>query len=353
MKLAHSRKPLKLFSARALCVAFLVILLTACGTNSTAGTASKPLPGGSTTKTATSVPATETTTSVPATNTLKPNAANLNIPQGSLLIQSKDGFQCPYHTVLGTVTDQLVFTSDPTTYSQAEIAQIRAYYAQSNAFTFSDAGTPSPPPTLSWVLGGSMDEIPTSITGPGGSKCGVVLTVTNTGNTPIQIPKVGVQLKADPQQNTYQYRLINSCSFLPPSQQGAIGLCPPTAGGGGNCNDYSATIQLGLGGTNTVFSAVPAVSPLFGNCGTLTLAPNAQDQLTIDFSLAPNAPGNLTYSIVPVFTLDTTQGEQTLTLSQLASTLAFAGANQFSCYSLQGTTFVLAQTSASSSAWCI
>ncbi len=168
--------------------------------------------------------------------------------------------------------------------------------------------------------------------------------LTNKGSTPIQIPKVGVQLKASPQQNAYQYHLINICSLLPPSQ-----LCGPQEGGGPDCNHYYSSIQLGLGEKNTVFSAVPSES----DCGTLTVAPAAQVELDIDFSFAPNTPKNLIYSIMPVFTADTDQGGQTLALSQLGSTLAFASASQFSCYELQGTTFALIESPFPEPTWCL
>jgi hypothetical protein len=328
------RKLPKQFISKTLVALFLIILLTACGTNPGSAPVRSQL--SSTTKVA---------TKVPASNSLNLNAANLNVQQGDLLIQSSGGFKCPYASGgPATVPGQLVFVSNPTTYSQAEIAQIRAYL-NSNFLTS------SPPPTLRWVLGGSMDRIPGT---PGGSStCGVAIMLTNTGNTPIQIPKVGVQLKASPQQNAYQYHLLNVCSLLPPSQTGA-GSCPPLGGGGPDCNQYHASIQLGLGEKNTVFSAVPsAFDSMNADCGTLTVAPAAQVKLNIDFSFAPNTPTNLIYSIMPVFTVDTNQGGQTLALSQLESTLAFAGASQFSCYGLQGTTFALITSPFSAPTWCL
>src|SRR5581483_4800921 len=159
MKSVHSRKSLKL-----LAVSFLITLLTACGSNTAATSGSV-------------VRVTKTVTATPASTPLTPNTTNLNVQEGNLLIQSKDGIQCPYHTFLGSVTNQLVLASDRTTYSQAEIDEMRAYYSN-NAFVFPDAATPAPPPTLRWVLGGA-----TTIPGEtlrDNSYCGVSLALTNT-----------------------------------------------------------------------------------------------------------------------------------------------------------------------------
>jgi hypothetical protein len=349
MKPVHFRKSRKVPISRALVSFLFTIVLVACGTSAVT-TPSSP---------AQSYPS---KTAKEPTNTalsLNLNSANLSVKAGDLLIQAGDGFQCPYDTGLHYSIDQLVLTSSRTTYSPDEIAQMKAYVGDPRTTTSTNTtsqgvlnGGTEPPPTLRWVLGGAISPIPgTSISSP----CGAVLTLTNTGSTPIQIPKVGVQLKARPQQNSYQYRLIDVCSFLPQSQ-GQQENCAPTGGGGpGACSAYFATIQLGPGEQNAVFSALPShEDPAYGiHCGTLTIAPAAQVQLYIDFSFAPNTPKSLIYSVLPTLTVDTAQGNQTLALSQLVSTLAFAGVSQFSCYGLQGTTFVLVKPSTSSPNWCI
>jgi hypothetical protein len=342
MKPIHARKSQKRPLFKALMALLFVIMLTACGTSSTAGSALTQAPTVGTTKTA---------TNVPASDPLHLNAANLNVQQGNLLIQSSGGFQCPGSRVRSSssLIGQLVLASDRLTYSQDEIAQMRAYADNEQ---FLGAGGVALPPTLSWISGGSMDSIPGEIPHPGEAKSGCIakLQLINTGNTPIQVSKVGVQLEARPQQNTHQYHLINLCSILPPDESTAIGLCPPTGGGGpGECSVYDASIQLASGEKNDVFSAVPGAT----GCSTLTIAPAAQVTLNITFSLAASTPQNLLFSIKPTFTIETDQGEQTLLLSQLESTLAFASASQFSCYGLQGTTFALINPPFSAPTWCM
>lgn len=258
---------------------------------------------------------------------LNPNIGNINIQEGNLLIQSHYGIQCPNRGLLQD--DQLVLASDRTTYSQNEIAQMRACLG-STSEGVNPLDNPTPPSTLRWVLGGSMDIIPVHAQ----NECGASLRLINTGNTPIQTPQVGVQLEERPQEKAYQYHLIDVCSLV---------QCVPLIGGNGDCHTYFASIQLGLGEQNTVFSAVPhETDPTTGgSCGILTIAPAAQVDLSLNFPLDPTIPKNLIYSVVPTFTVDTDQGEQVLSLSQFASTLAYASGSQFPCYGLQGNRFVL------------
>src|SRR5581483_8760737 len=102
-----------------------------------------------------------------------------------------------------------------------------------------------PPPTLRWVSGGGTTAIPgASPEQPGQPSpgCSVTLTLTNAGTMPIQIPKVSVRLKAPPQSNSYQYRLIDICSTSGLN----LPYCPITgSAGGGSCSIYYAAIHLG------------------------------------------------------------------------------------------------------------
>jgi hypothetical protein len=330
MTFTYLNKSLKLHFSSTLFSILLLIILTACGTNSvTISSPAEPL-----------------TPLLPTTLDL--NAAKITEDSGSLSIQSDLGFQCPY-SESSILIDQLVLASDRTTYSQDEIAQMGTYVGNNfTAGNFLSQGT-KPPPTLRWALGGSIDPVPGTNQDRSFYPCGADLILTNTGSTPIQIPKVSVQLEGRPQENLYSYHLIDACTVIPKSQIALHG-CTTAFGGYSGCSLYIASIQLGLGEKNSVFSAVPS-SP---GCDTLTIAPAAQVRLDFGFSLASNIPGNLVYSIAPILTVYTAQGKQTLPLTQMRGTLAFANINQFSCYGLQGTTFVLEQSPKfSQNLWCI
>lgn len=344
MKPVHLRKLLQQSTSSMFVTLLLIIVLAACGSN--AATVSSP--SGAHAKSTEKKPtATSPSLLSNLANLLSPNAVKINVQAGNLLIQSDAGFQCP---AAGTEQwpDQLVLASGRATYSKDEIQQMRDSLG-SNA-----GGSPETPPTLRWVLGGSVDPIPgtPSVLAPE-TPCGAILNLTNTGSVPIQIPKIGVQLEARSLTNSYQYHLINYCSVIP--QQMLQGGCYVPFGGGPECDSYAASIQLGAGVQNDVFSTMPVVTGDPG-CGILTIAAHAQVKLTVDFSLAPDTPKNLIYSFLPIFTLDTAQGRQVISLSQLTSTLAFASVSQFSCYTLQGTTFVLETPTLASSLtwnWCM
>ncbi len=349
MKSIHLRESPKQRGSSTFASFLLVIMLVACGKSPvTIPSSAKPSPS-NTTNQLIKTPATTSSSS-----DLHLNGSQITVDRGNLRIQSKVGFQCPYYQI-GVPTDQLVLASDRMTYTQDEIKQMGDYVGGNTSAASLLQGGKVPPPTLRWVLGGSMHPIPGTMgDGPGTSNsvysaCGGTLTLTNTGSTPIQIPRVNIRLEERPQQNSYQYRLIDACSVMPQSYI-AVYSCIPSQGNNSRCKLYTASIRLGLGGQNTVFSATPSTP----GCGTLTLAPADQIDLTFDFSLSSNIPQNLIYSILPILIVDTDRGEQALSILQLASTLAFASANQFSCYRLKGTTFVLEQSPVfSEKLWCM
>ena len=222
MKQEYTRKSLTPSVVSTIVTFFLVIILTACSSTAVTLSPQSGTPSGKTAKTPTKSPAPSK-----ANTSLQLNASNITENNGSLLIQSKYGFQCPSDaTGTGVGMDQLVLASDRTTYSQAEIAQIRAY-VNNNLGTGPEkllTTGAEPPSTLRWVPGGSVDSIPGAVHNV---PCLAVLALTNTGNAPIQIPTVGMKLETRPQQNTYHYHLIDACSLLPPTFIG----CPPHSGG--------------------------------------------------------------------------------------------------------------------------
>ena len=308
--------------AKVLIVLLLLVLLTGCGSQNQPANSSNSTP----------TPISSSPTSNPSDN-LSPNIVGISIDQANLHIDASDGIKCP----LGTATqgppdnpgpiisnqsgNNLVLATNRLTYDSNEIQQMQDYVnnIHSNSVQM--------PNTLRWVLGGPIDT--NRILNINGSAsghiddCGVHFQLTNTGQDLIQVASIGVQLTEGTQQNNYQYRLIDVCTLV----QCMVG------GGGGSCSLWYATIKLAAGSTNAVFSASPIGSD--PSCGELTLNPGQEEDLYVSFY----SPQNLIYSIVPQLTLDTSNGPNTLTLTELTSTLAFANGSQFTCYGLQGDTF--------------
>jgi hypothetical protein len=158
--------------------------------------------------------------------------------------------------------------------------------------------------------------------------CSLRLALTNTSHNLIQIAGVGVQLTGSTHQNDYQYHLIDPCTL--PNLACGFGASETP------CDQYFATIKLGLNSTSTVLSATP-VGRAGPSCGELTLNPGGVKALYVYFY----SPSNLIYSVVPQLILDTSNGKNTLQLPQLMSRLAFAKGSQFTCYGLRGDTFVV------------
>jgi hypothetical protein len=151
MKLVHFRQSLKLPILKAFIAFLLTIVLAACGTNAATTSSTAGLHPSS--------------TAIKSANTsLDFNPENINIKAGNLLIQSPAGFQCPYSLTqsLGTPPrKQLVFASNRTTYTQAEIEQMRAYltYYMLPTYYLERNKEPNFPSTLREMLGGETDNI--------------------------------------------------------------------------------------------------------------------------------------------------------------------------------------------------
>jgi uncharacterized lipoprotein YajG len=276
---------------------FLLILLAGCGTQGHLANTANPAP----------------TSNMSGTQTgdqsvrLTPNKKGIFIDQSGLHVDASDGAQCPLRPV--TTGNNLVLATDRLTYDANELQQISEYV---NSV---DHPTTPVPDTLRWVLGGYTSDI---------YACGISLGLTNTSQNSIQISNAGVQLAGDTQQNNYHYRLIDICTITPYCRSG---------GGPSNCSQYFATIKLGTGPINTVFSAIPVG---ISSCGELTLHPGDEKTLYVYIYSAQN----LIYSVVPQLVLTTDTGPNTLNLTKLTSTLAFANDSQFTCYALHGDTFV-------------
>ncbi len=323
--------------AELLAVLLLIVLLTSCGTQNQAINSSN------TTLTSSTTPTSSTST---LSDNLSPNKTGVSVDRDNLHIDASDGIQCPSGAITQGQPDNpgplvnavgannLVLATDRLTYDANELQQMRDYL---NTFR---SGSAQIPHTLRWVLGGPTDTGRIlNIDGKASGyiyDCGFKLELTNTGQDSIQISSVGAQLTADTQQNTYQYRLIDQCT-LTQCQFGA---------GPSSCSQYFATIKLGTGSINTVFSATPSGRDT--SCGEFTLNPGDAKSLYVYIYSSQN----LIYSVVPQLVLSTSSGPNTLTLTDLTSTLAFANGSQFTCYGLQGDTFV-AETSPPPTSLCI
>jgi hypothetical protein len=336
-----------------------VVLLTGCGSN-ISNTSSKPTPIVSRTLTSTPSPTltpipgstlTPTTNPTPSptfTPTPSPTSVNtfnqngtpvlnrgpLSIDVSGLLIQSTEGIQCalglPNFGREGQLgnhigSDLLVLAADRFTYSQDEIQLIANYL--NSIFTSGNTASSflrSPPTLLNWV--------------PGSQSCTGAFQITNTGNIPIQISAVGIQVTQNPQQNSYNYRTIDACTVLPASVQENT-PCGFGPSGAGNCSVYFANIHLQGAKADSVFIDTPTARGEGQICPGLIISPSATTDLYINF-VSSDKPNSLVYSVLPEFTLSDANGTNVVPLPQLASVLAFADSNQISCYGLQGNTFV-------------
>ena len=221
------------------------------------------------------------------------------------------------------IDNTLVLSTDRLTYDSNEIQQIKA------SLTGDALHLPS---TLQWVSGSLANDISGVPHG-----CDEILVITNIAATTIQISQINMRLTADTQPNRAHYRLINTCSIAAVQ---AVGCGPQ----GGGPILYSSDYLLNPGKANTIFSGHFKVESSTGRSGAIlsslpTLDPG---QITfIDLYFEPKGiPGNFIYTITPEIILNAENTENKVNLPQLSATVAFANADQFTCYNLQGNTFV-------------
>jgi len=300
-----------------LAICAILTLFMACGTSNSANTSQITKMAGAPAKNASNKQNTETA------GVRAINVGKISIDVSGLHIQSVDKIECdPGSSLSHTPSNQLVLAENRTSYTGAEIQQIRDYLselAQTDETTTAIANLKTPlPSTLSWVSGAIRNA---------NYGCYTILEITNTGNAVIQIPKVSARLAVIPQQNTYHYRLINACSLLSLSKcryQGSY------SGGPEICASYLATIHLGMGQKGSVFSTTPTTGP---GCRQMTLAPSTTTELYLSFTSPP--PNHLVYSLVTELTLQTAKGQQVVELPQLGKTVAFADKSLVTCFNLQ------------------
>ena len=180
------------------------------------------------------------------------------------------------------------------------------------------------PNTLTRLQGGvRVSYWPT----PEETGCYETLRLINTGNNPVQIQSLEVRLAATPQQNKMQYRLVDICSLLKIYDNCSQGRAGP--------EPFSYYVKLNPGNAGKLFSLQGNPTQEL-NVLQPIIYPNDVVDIEIFFNSSPN---NLIYSIIPDIVYNTSNSSKTA-LSLSSSTLYFADSSNFSCYTLQGDTFV-------------
>lgn len=202
-------------------------------------------------------------------------------------------------------------------------------------------------PYVLWTAGSTPSTLrlpPTLRLAEGDQTCVLYLQLTNTGAGSIQIARAGVKTLAQPQPNTFSYRLIDVCSVVSPESQTAHSVCAPERGGSPMCGYYSMTVQLASDASvGSITDGTPTPDPKTAEDGTpcpTAMVINPTDSAFITVNLSSNRL-SLAYQVLPSLTLRTARGLQTVTLAQFPSSLAFAAPSQFTCYALQGDTFTV------------
>ncbi len=166
--------------------------------------------------------------------------------------------------------------------------------------------------------------------GPG---CALLLQITNTGSNPVSIMSSGLRLTSASTANGQHYNLVDRCSLegTPPES------CHPELGGGpAYCSVYSAQVLMAPGGASALYRDQPLSRAENGPCPSMTIGRRETKELWIEaVGVQPQI-----YAVVPELEVQTSRGTSTLSLPELAGTLAFADPSQFSCYKLVGSSFV-------------
>lgn len=306
-------------------LAALVALLAACGISSpsqAAHTVSTAMP---------SVTATPT-----LSTTLRFNSA-ASVDVDGLHIQTS-GVDCGAWFVLN---------GQQRAYDSGTIQQMKAYAEAfvEKYYLANETADPGshPPVTFTSQFAAMLPRLPSSWQVVPGSdfnprgQCTGLFDITNIGTTDIQISSFGATLAAMPVPNNTDYRLVNVCTLI--EQQWP---CAGLFGGGPIC-DYAAYVNLQSGQVGTHFDAPVKVDQGDGTCSTpITVAPGK----VVEIYLKLVSKSALLYTVSLALTLNTGAGATTVDLpSAFNTSLAFANDGQFSCYGLQGSTFVVEDAS--------
>lgn len=156
--------------------------------------------------------------------------------------------------------------------------------------------------------------------------CSGAWSITNIGKSLVQITQVEVQLSVASQVNNYHYRLIDVCSL--PGIPDSYGYCEHSQGAGAEEHKY--IFHLKPGSKNSIFQGQ----------ATNQFSLNPGETADVGFVFLPtDASSYQIYSFIPRFIINTVDGQISLSIPQLTSTVSFVPSSQLSCYQLHGNTF--------------
>lgn len=315
-----------LFTSRKLSMVFLLalLLLSGCGQSPSSSTQTPQ-------KTLASTHSSGTT--LAATPSPAPLGTGVAFDLGGWLhIQSAGGFSCGFATNGVPITPGiLVLPKVLPSYDQGTLQSVQNYLnaaSRSDALLVDTVPYPIFPVSSNAFQLAAVDVVSNSNMS---GACGETLHITNIGNAPVQISQVSARLVLDTQTNNQHYNLVALCSIASNS------ICFPHGGGEAG---YLADFNLGAGKANTTIPTtswgLATRSAPSSSSQTLSLKPGEVAKVYISYSTT----SNLSFSLMPTFTLDWPGKQQIFAAPQLQASFAFAQASQFSCYALQGQQFV-------------
>jgi hypothetical protein len=267
-------------------------------------------------------------TSIPSASESTPLGKSVAFDlDGWLHVQSETGFTCDFSTNGSlSVPGTLVLPMAQPTYDQGAIQSMKNYLTAFSQVTSGQLGTvPHPAPSVNPSI---FQLVPVNIAKLG---CNEILQVTNIGNTPVQISQISVQFTADTQVNNHHYNLIDACSLIPSIYclGSPMGSYEPV---------YEARFDLHPGKANTIMPAT-CLGYSTAECLQQALMLHPGEAAEIYLTYFSNTSDNLSFSLMPSFTLEWSGKQVAYPAPQLQEYFSFANISQFSCYTLKGQKF--------------
>ncbi|MGH2496569.1 MAG: hypothetical protein ACRDIV_17865 [Ktedonobacteraceae bacterium] len=217
-------------------------------------------------------------------------------------------------TNFALATDRLMYTS----------AELQKMY---NFFNNNMHRVP-PPETLKAVDGGSTTP-GSGLSLPQVQGCPTIWEMTNTGQKSIQLVQLRMKLLVNSREADKQYRLVDYCSIIEQFEK-VDGPCP---GLGGQGQPVSYTFSFGPGKAGSFIQGQSTV-------GEPVIDPGQTIFLQLSFVPA-SLSAALVYTIEPEFVINTSnETGKIIDVPQWKETFVMAPVDHFSCYALQGNTFV-------------